>query len=249
MNRKYDVKGFTLVELIVVVAIISILASILVPAMLSYIRKARIVAAISDARTIKTTVETSLLQEFEFNLKTTKDVNEAYNKVLSIDMDGDNKPDSEELVGAFSNVSYNIYKSNPNKRYTGSQAVDKVIAAGLDKKFSESWKTGKNVNPLGYNTITNNCAKYLKENDTNFGLIVVYNRDFNVQMMQIYRAGILVTYVEGEFVANDSKDARFVGENNWGTIYADVGKNSSEMLCKVKLVKGQLKDGKIERWY
>ena len=54
-------KGFTLIEMIVVIAIIGILATILVPSIMSYVRKARIGAAIADAKTIKSSVESSLI--------------------------------------------------------------------------------------------------------------------------------------------------------------------------------------------
>lgn len=51
MKRK--LKGFTLVELIVVIAIVGVLAAILVPQMMGYIRESRVTTANANARAVR----------------------------------------------------------------------------------------------------------------------------------------------------------------------------------------------------
>lgn len=56
-------KGFSLVELIIVIAIMAILAGALAPALIKYINKSRRSADISNADTIRTACQTAMSDE------------------------------------------------------------------------------------------------------------------------------------------------------------------------------------------
>ena len=80
-------KGFTLIELIVVIAIIGVLAAILVPSMLGYIRKSKINAANSTAAQVHKAANTALteLDEEGKDLPTDPDITHAKDAAMTGD--------------------------------------------------------------------------------------------------------------------------------------------------------------------
>ena len=132
-------KGFTLIELIVVIAIIGVLAAILVPAMLGYVKKSRIQNANSSAKTYLTSINTAI-QELEEEDKSFDD--EGWAGGLS----ADDSATWAEVLEYAKEYNDDLKESNFKVCIKGGVAVAAVCKSGKYYGTYPAGLTNKNYN-------------------------------------------------------------------------------------------------------
>jgi type IV pilus assembly protein PilA len=137
MRKNYNRHGFTLVELVVVIAIIGILAAILVPSMLDYLKKSRLKSANSNAKTVYNAINTAIIdltvEGYSYNLDGVK--------VTSLPMDEPmEKPSAGDTDYAAKKCEYAAYQAlSANGNDAGVISYAGVKLSGDNVSLQVQW--------------------------------------------------------------------------------------------------------------
>ncbi|WP_432650179.1 prepilin-type N-terminal cleavage/methylation domain-containing protein [Huintestinicola sp.] len=145
MNKsKPKLKGFTLLELIIVIAIIAIMAAVLVPNVLSYIRTSQIQAANTQAQQIYMAAQDYLTSLQVKGVKPSDIADSTTTKVCWIMVTSDiaadsTKADNNRTVVPFSSGIKSDYIQKVNADLKVAFPIADGIEARLDGSFNGSW--------------------------------------------------------------------------------------------------------------
>jgi type IV pilus assembly protein PilA len=134
-KKKSNNKGFSLVELIIVIAIMAILSGALAPQLIKYLDKSRKATDVQTAQTIATAVNAALANETAYNAIT----------------DGDSY-DVATLSGgnAFEKEVFSILGTAPKPKFNATDNKDFfIVFSGTGDSRIFSIYTGKDAAPTG----------------------------------------------------------------------------------------------------
>lgn len=205
-NLKYKRnKGFTLVELIVVLVILAILAAILVPALLGYIDRAKNHQYIVEARDLMVASEVAIMEayakegeSFEYSLRT--NTSSPYKKDYGY-YTSDILYDAKN--GTFLTPSETPGKEVGQERGAAAKNVmSRLILKYVEKQNYDFYKNG-----------------YLKNNQSvadfkgKVAFMIMYGRRGRIVYMQYSRDGKLVTFDGTDFTIQDGGNFATVFRN------------------------------------
>lgn len=150
MKKKMDNKGFSLVELIIVIAIMVILVAVLAPQYLRYVEKSRVasdtqttVELINVMQVLAADPDVSLTVGTEYSATGATDGTVTLSTALQTELKNNSMMDD----GAMNNIKYqsSAYKAGGVKielKYDSTAKIWKIVTAGVDS--SGSLKTSSN---------------------------------------------------------------------------------------------------------
>lgn len=192
--KKNNIKGFTLVELIVVMVILAILAGLLVPSLIGYIDKANEKKVIADARQLYVSAQTAITEQYGIHRKEYK---ASANKF---------RYNGQPCGRVSTNALYSVQRKKTNAGSVIDNAIAKQMLIYLD---SLDYDTAEYKFVSSYNPMGDSLTQYKSHcgGKDQPGILVAYNPKGKVEFLEYGCDGYLVHVDEDGYKV--TKDGKF----------------------------------------
>src|SRR5690554_4536181 len=154
-------KGFTLIELMIVVAIIGILASVAIPQYQNYIAKTQVSRVMAETGAIRTAIETCMMEAKD----ATCELGWTFSDLIGEDVTVTTIPEEQENLTVTINLEENTAKINATPKKVAAALTKAGFELEWNRNSEGAWICGTNLEGADVKYVPSGCSKSLGETE------------------------------------------------------------------------------------